>query len=142
MSYRAPLPPVRPGPIPQVHPSQQIPPTERFYPLSLAQTPSTLAQPASGWDTRTLMLLLAAAAVGIWLWQRFFAKKKKVARNEALYLTTEGPLRGLDRARKRMATSAKLLMSEGHEGAAKDLEEIGAMLAEFTRRTREQTLED
>jgi hypothetical protein len=114
---------------------------QQLYPLSLAQAPVPLAR-EGGFDLRTLLLLLAAAAVGFWLWQKFFGKKKRVAPNERLFFTTDGPLRGIDRTRKRLEQHAKLMESDGYEGVAKDLSEASAVLAEFTRRTREQTLED
>jgi hypothetical protein len=124
----------------QHHP---LPPVGTYYPLSLADAaPAPLARPSTGIDLRTLILILAAAAVGFWIFQRFFAKKKKMARNERMYFTTEGPLRGLDRLSKRIKTNAQLFAAEGYDGASKDLKEASVMLEEFTQRTREQTLED
>lgn len=117
-------------------------PQRPLYPLSLADSPSTaLAQPSTGFDLRTLLLLLAAAAFGLWLYNRLFAKKQKSARNEPMYYTTGGPLRGLDRAAKRIKQHAELMKRDGYDGAAKDLREASDIIEGFTSRTREQAVE-
>lgn len=132
-----------PSGVPRQRQHHPLPPVQKYYPLSLADTPTTtLARPSSGWDLRTVLLLLAAAAFGLWLYNRLFAKKKKVSRNEPMYFTTSGPLRGLDRAAKRIKHHAQLFDADGYEGAAKDLRDASEVIEEFTRRTREQAVED
>lgn len=128
----------------QHHP---LPPVQTYYPLSLADAPTTtttaLARPSTGWDLRTLLLLLAAAAFGMWMYNRFFNTKKKATRNgnEPLYFTAGGPLRGLDRVGKRIKQHAQLFEKDGYEGASNDLKEAADLIEEFTRKTRQQPLE-
>lgn len=115
-----------------------------LYPLSLADTPQStaLAQPSNGLDLRTLLLLFVAAGIGMWLYKRFFSTKKKMAANETMFFTTAGPLRGLDRIGKRLKQHAELLKRDGYEGIASDLKEASDLIDTFTKRTREQTMEE
>lgn len=131
-----------PGPAPRQRQHHPLPPVQKYYPLSIAggvgQAP--LAQPSNGTELRTILLILAAAAFGLWLYNRFFAKKKSVG-NEPMFFTTAGPLRGLDRVAKRIRTHAQLLRTDGYDGVAKDIEEASDLIESFTGRTREQTLD-
>jgi len=135
-----------PSAVPRQRQHHPLPPVQTYYPLSLADTPTTtLARPSTGFDLRTILLLLAAAAVGMWIYKTYFSKKKKAVRNTnggRSYLTTDGPLRGLERVSKRIKQHAQLFASDGYEGASRDLEEAADLIEEYTRRTREQPLEE